>query len=262
MYINAVNSFESIISQTKNDKASSQASFENVLSEQTKKLTAADLFSNLFSTYNVSCKIGECNVSKKDWERNDFPSWKFFEEGAKANELNHWSASGNDSSFLDNNIVSSWNKTDNRQMVILIPDQLAAKMESDPDYAKQVLDKVYSWQKSHADLEKALSEGYGYNGELSTFLDSYLLRLDEEGNVTDYVVTGPGYDSSFLAADHTGSDQSSSLKSLKRGIIQDQASITQSNADQNNLKERIPYDDVLSFGILSPLLEQKKRIQI
>lgn len=36
MYINAVNSFESIISQTKNDKASSQASFENVLSEQTK----------------------------------------------------------------------------------------------------------------------------------------------------------------------------------------------------------------------------------
>ena len=259
MYINALNSFESIIPQIKNDKASSQASFENVLSEQTKNPTAEDLFRNLFSTYNVSCKIGECNVSREDWERNDFPSWKFFEEGTKANALNHWSASGNDSSFLDNNIVSSWNKTDNRQMVILIPDQLAARMESDPDYAEQVLDKVYSWQKSHADLEKALSEGYGYNGELSTFLDSYLLRLDEAGNVTDYVVTGPGYDSSF-STDYTVSDQSSTLTNVKKRMVQDQASIKQSNSDKNNLKDRIPYDDVLSFGIISPLLEQKKRI--
>jgi len=161
MSISAINSFDFVMSQARSTKVTTSASFENILNEQTKKQSAEEMFSNLFSTYNVSCKIGNCDVSSADWERNDFPSWKFFEDSTKADELNNWRVSGSDVSFMNKGILNSWNRTDERKMVIIIPDELAAKMESDPGYAKQVLNKVYSWQTNHAALEKALSEGYG-----------------------------------------------------------------------------------------------------
>ena len=172
MSISAINSFDFVMSQAKSIKVTASASFENLLNEQMNKLSAEEMFSNLFSTYNVSCKIGNCDVSSLDWARNDFPSWKFFDDNTKADELNNYHASGSDVSFMNKDILNSWNSTDERKMVIIIPDELAAKMEADTSYAKQVLNKVYLWQSNHVSLEKALSGSYGYDGELSTFQDS------------------------------------------------------------------------------------------
>lgn len=89
------------------------------------------MFNDLFSTYNVSSKVGNCNVSHKNWRRNDIPSWKFFETDTTANELNGWKASSDDVSFMDSGVLNAWKGTDNRKLVIIIPDELAAKMESD-----------------------------------------------------------------------------------------------------------------------------------
>ena len=32
-----------------------------------------------FLGYNVQIKAGDCNIRKEDWNRNDFPFWKYFE---------------------------------------------------------------------------------------------------------------------------------------------------------------------------------------
>lgn len=258
MSINAINGFDLVMPQTKSTKATSSAFFENILNEQTKKQSAIEMFSNLFSTYNVSCKIGNCNVSRTDWERNDFPSWKFFGDSTKADELNNWKSSGNDVSFMDNNILNSWKRTDDRKMVIIIPDELAAKMESDPNYAKQVLNKVYLWQTNHATLEKTLSEGYGFDGELSTFQDSYLLKLDQDGNVTDYVVTGPGYDNSLKKDESTSSTKSPyNLLKVKKMIDKDQEFIKGPKFSQNNATPKMLYD-YASIGLLGTAWRKKR----
>ncbi len=259
MSISAINSSDFIMSQTNSSKAASPVSFENILNEQTKKQSAKEMFSNLFSTYNVSCKIGNCDVSSADWERNDFPSWKFFGDNTKADELNNWRASGNDVSFMDKNILDSWKRTDDRKMVIIIPDELAAKMESDPSYAKLVLNKVYSWQTNHAALEKSLSEGYGYDGELSTFQDSYLLKLDKDGNVTDYVLTGPGYDSSSKTDESISYTKNSPLK-VKKMIDTDQKFVNGQENIQDYVSEEVPYDYISSLGSLVADWVCKKRI--
>jgi hypothetical protein len=259
MSINAINSFDLVRSQTKSSKAASSVYFENILNEQTKKQSVKEMFSNFFPTYNALSKIGKCDVSSADWERNDFPSWKFFEDSTKADELNNWSASGNDVSFMDKNILNSWKRTDDRKMVILIPDELAAKMESDPNYAKQVLNKVYSWQTNHNALEKTLSEGYGYDGELSTFQDSYLLKLDKDGNVTDYVVTGPGYDSSLKKDESITSTKSSPLK-VKKMIDIDQKFVEGQEILRVNVTEGMPYGYISSLGLLEADWGRKKRI--
>lgn len=243
MSVSIIDSLGLVIPQIKNVKAVSSAAFENILNTQTEKPSAIEMFSDLFSTYNVSCKIGNCDVSRTDWERNDFPSWKFFDDSTKADELNNWKSSGDDVSFMDNNILSAWKRTDDRKMVIIIPDELAAKMESDPSYAKQVLNKVYLWQTNHAALEKTLSEGYGLDGELSTFQDSYLLKLDQDGNVTDYVITGPGYDYSIRKNESNFSAKNSyNLLKVKKMMDKDQEFIKDPRFSQNNITSKMLYD--------------------
>lgn len=257
MSISAINGFEFAVSQISDTKDIDSASFEKILKEQTKKQSVQEMFGNLFSTYKVSCKIGNCDVSSADWARNDFPSWKFFEDSTKADELNHWCASGSDVSSMNKDIRNSWNRTDERKIVILIPDELAAKMESDSDYAKQVLSKVYLWQTNHASLEKALSEGYGYDGELSTFQDSYLLKLDSDGNVTDYVVTGPGYDSSLKKSENNSSEKYSPQK-IKEMLETDQISVHNKAIAAENVSGNMLYDYTFSMGLLAAAESRKK----
>jgi hypothetical protein len=258
MSIGTINGLGLAISQKKSAEAASSAPFENVLNKQTGKQSAIEMFSNLFPTYDVSCKMGNCDVSHADWERNDFPSWKFFEDNTKADELNNWKFSGNDVFSMDKDILNAWKRTGNRKMVIIIPDELMAKMQSDPIYAEQVLNKVYSWQSNHAALEKILSEGYGYDGELSTFQDSYLLKLDEDGNVTDYVVTGPGYDNS-MKKDESDSSTKSFLLKVKK-MIDIGKKFKSQEIFQDNITERISYDYTSSLGLLAAYSERKKRI--
>jgi hypothetical protein len=259
MSISAINSFGLAMPQTKSAKASS-ASFESILNKRAEKTSAAEMFSNVFPSYNVSCKVGNCNVSSADWQRNDFPSWKFFEDNTKADELNNWKASGNDVTFMDNNVLSAWRKTDNRKISIIMPDELAVKMESDPIYARQILNKVYSWHRNHSELEKTLSEGYGYDGELSTAQDSYLLKLDQDGNVTDYVVTGPGYDDSMKKDRRNFPESPSNLLKVKKLIDKDQEFITGQQISHDNVAAKILYDYTLSTGFLATAWGRKKQI--
>ncbi len=45
-------------------------------------------FSDVFLDYKVITKVGNCNVSAANWQRNDFPFCKFFQEGTQADALN------------------------------------------------------------------------------------------------------------------------------------------------------------------------------
>ena len=45
-----------------------------------------------FADYQVQIKTGNCTVSKDNWNRHDFPFWKYFEEATTAESLNNWSA--------------------------------------------------------------------------------------------------------------------------------------------------------------------------
>lgn len=49
-----------------------------------------------FAGYHLQIKTGDCNVPKENWNRYDFPFWKYFEEAATAESLNNWEAKGKD----------------------------------------------------------------------------------------------------------------------------------------------------------------------
>ena len=80
------------------------------------------------------------------------------------------------------------------EMVILMPKSLQKKMETNPEFAEEVLKKVQKWKEDYDREDNAIAASLGYNPELNQLSKSYCIQLDENGNVGDHTVVGGGLD--------------------------------------------------------------------
>lgn len=152
------------------------------------------------SGYNVQMKTGNCNVKKENWNRYDFPFWKYFEEATTAESLNDWNAKGKDISEWSTYAQAGANSVGDSQIVILVPDSLKQKMEADNEFAEEIMKKVNDWKTNYDRIDKAIGMSNGetlFEAEMALKTGSYLIELDENGEVKNYTVTthGTGYSS-------------------------------------------------------------------
>ena len=148
-----------------------------------------------FAGYNVQIKAGGCNIRKEDWNRNDFPFWKYFEEATNAECLNNWKAKGPDVSEWSDYAQKGAKSIADSQITILMPDSLKQKMEADSDFASEIMKKVSDWKKNYdsADMAISMSHGESYSqAKMDLQTGSYLIELDENGDVENYTVTTRG----------------------------------------------------------------------
>ena len=101
-----------------------------------------------FAGYNVQIKAGDCKIRKEDWNRNDFPFWKYFEEATNAECLNNWKAKGPDISEWSDYAQKGAKSIADSQITIIMPDSLKQKMEADSDFASEIMKKVSDWKKT------------------------------------------------------------------------------------------------------------------
>lgn len=158
----------------------------------------------VFSGYNVQIKTGNCNVQKENWNRNDFPFWKYFEEATNAECLNNWKAKGPDVSEWSDYAQKGAKSIEDSQITILMPESLKQKMEADSDFASEIMKKVSDWKKNYdsADTAIGMSLGESYlQAKMALQTGSYLIELDENGDVENYTVTTHGTEFSALSGD-------------------------------------------------------------
>lgn len=157
-----------------------------------------------FSGYNVQIKTGNCNVQKENWNRNDFPFWKYFEEATNAECLNNWKAKGPDVSEWSDYAQKGAKSIEDSQIIILMPESLKQKMEADSDFASEIMKKVSDWKKNYdsADTAIGMSLGESYlQAKMALQTGSYLIELDENGDVENYTVTTHGTEFSAPSGD-------------------------------------------------------------
>ena len=152
----------------------------------------ATTFEDAFPQYNVTTHIGNADVSKANWQRNDFPFWNYFDKSASADCLNDWKPSGSNPPQTDASVQRGLNSIGAGQMAILIPEKLQEKMDADPEYAKQVMAKVQKWKEDYDNWDNAAGLSLGMDIERMQAVKSYCISLDEDGNVKQYTVTAPG----------------------------------------------------------------------
>ena len=138
----------------------SNVSFGDILEAVQNKdtVSAQDMFSVAFSDYSVKVKSGDRSVSSS-------------------------------------NIQSALSKIGYGQMAVIIPDELREKMEADPKYAWEIVEKVQKYKEDYDKRDNTLAATYGYNSTLHQMSKSYCISLDEKGDVKTCWVTGGGLDS-------------------------------------------------------------------
>ena len=156
-------------------------------------VSAQDMFSAVFSDYNVDVKAGNDNVS--------------------ASKLNYG------------------------QMVINIPEELRDRMEADPQYAWEVVEKVQKYKADYDRRDNALASAYGYNLTLHQMSRRYCFSLDEAGDIKSCQVTG-----GILDTQSKSTAQSSNTGKIKNNQQATQRRFTTTSARRSAHVETIPID--------------------
>ena len=113
-------------------------------------------------------------ISQGAWDRNDFPFERFFSDSVDESILN-WASSGAEPSANSPEVQSRWSATAGKKAVI-VPPALEQKMQGNPELAEKVMATVENFIATYP----------------STLGCSYLIELDENGEISKYRVTSPG----------------------------------------------------------------------
>ena len=169
--------------------------FSDILADACKEgVNVIDMFQTAFPKNGVQTKVGNCDVPWESWDRNDFPVWKYFQKDTGAECLNACKCVDPEPPQWDSSIQKGLSQIKYGEIVILMPESLQKKMESDPDFAKEVLKKVQKWKDDHNREDNAIAASLGYDPELNQLSKRYCIQLDKEGNIGDHIVIGGGLD--------------------------------------------------------------------
>lgn len=139
------------------------------------KASFEDIWKSTFpgAKYHV---MDASKISQGLWERNDFPFEKFFDDEVDDSILD-WKPSGQEPAMSDSQVQARLNSTLGEKSII-VPTVLEEKMKDNPDLVKNVMDKVEDFISNHPTRPGRIC--------------SYLISLDENGNIAHFRVTGGG----------------------------------------------------------------------
>ena len=120
--------------------------------------------------------VDASGISQGIWERNDFPYERFFDDEVNKSVLD-WHPSGKEPAMADASVQSRLDSTLGKKAIV-VPPELEEKMKNDPELAEKVMGKIESFIQNHPTRP---------GRELS-----YLIALDENGDIAHFRVTGGG----------------------------------------------------------------------
>lgn len=165
--------------QSKATGKSSGASFQNVISAKEMENTTGTSFKEMWQTrfpgayYHV---MDASQISQGIWERNDFPFEKFFQDEVDESILN-WQPSGKEPAMAEPQVQARLDSTLGQKSII-VPPELEEKMKNDPELAKRVMNNVENFIATYPTRPGRIC--------------SYLISLDENGEIAHFHVVGGG----------------------------------------------------------------------
>lgn len=261
MSILGVNNFLTTTYQHVNKRQKEMFKFSEVLNNQAKAVSenTGNQMDKYFPNMRISVKTGNCDISKSNWDRNDFPFWDYYKENTKADSLNSWKATGTETREMDSSIQKELRQIDFGAISILIPDGLQQKMDADPKYAEQIWKKISDWKNNYDRIDNALAVSYGYDPYLHQLSKSYCLQLDENGNVEKHVVVSGGFDDPNYSKDEQ--KEISINKSMQKYLVGLAINnrINSIGAFENGIEQRelnFDYNQIAAYA----MLDYKKRL--
>lgn len=178
-YVNSNYYMNQIRQQKNTSEQNSSVEFNGVLSTKTSEnvertgQSLKDMWQSKFPGAYYHTMDGS-SISQGAWDRNDFPFERFFSNNVDDSILN-WTPSGVEPAASSSEVQSRWSSTAG-QKAIIVPPALEEKMQNNSELAEKVM----------ANIENFIATYPATPG------CSYLIELDENGEISKYRVTGPG----------------------------------------------------------------------
>ncbi len=155
-------------------------------------IVGATNFVDAFSQYDVITHVGNANIPSANWQRNDFPFWKYFQKDTSADALNDWRPVGANPPQARSDLQRNYSSIGSGRIAILIPESLQQKMDADPAYARQIMAKLQEWKGDYDRWDNTVAASHGENVAEYQAEKSYVFNLDKNGDVRNCTVTGGG----------------------------------------------------------------------
>lgn len=149
-------------------------------------------FVDAFPQYHVVTHVGNAEISPANWQRNDFPFWKYYQKDTSADALNDWRPAGANPPQTRGDLQRNYSSIGPGRIAVLIPESLQEKMDADPAYARQIMAKLQEWKEDYDRWDNTVAASYGYDVTEHQASKSYVFDLDENGDVRNCTVTSVG----------------------------------------------------------------------
>lgn len=126
-------------------------------------------FEDAFPQYDVVTHVGNPDVSSANWQRNDFPFWKYFQKNTSADALNDWRPTGANPPQTRSDLQRNYSSVGSGRIAILIPDKLQEKMDADPAYAQKIMRKLQEWKEDYDRWDNTVAASYVMNVDAVKF---------------------------------------------------------------------------------------------
>ena len=230
---------------TKVDKGNN-LSFPQIFSEirGTNQISAKDMFSTAYPANDVNVKVGNCDIAGEIWERKDFPVWQYFQDDVSADSLNNWKPTEAGLTGAEFYIQQELKKIGFGEIVVMLPESLQKKMETNPEYAQEITEKLQKWKADYDRMDNAVAASYGDDPILYQMTKSYCIQLDEDGNVKNYTVVSGGIDtkkSDDTNKTYNEAPQKTVVKTVKPKSIQKEVANTITRLEEVDYTNIAPY---------------------
>mgnify|MGYP004513051933 FL=1 len=115
-------------------------------------------------------------INSSLWQRNDYPFEKFFEDELDESDLN-WKPTSREPSMLDAGVQARLNAARGKYAIV-VPPVLEEKLKNNPELSQSIMNKISTLIKEQDTVPSSI--------------DSFNITLDDEGNISNYRLSGGG----------------------------------------------------------------------
>lgn len=147
---------------------------------KTEKVTTESLLRAKYPNlvYNV------CDASSSYWRtRNDYPHYLLYQKDLDPAELENWKPSGPNPAYMDSKEIRALGNVPPGSRAVVIHPKAQERIEKDPEFAKEVADRIEAWYTFDLLRNEALMPGCSM--ELSQ-----CVAIGEDGSIVNVVTSG------------------------------------------------------------------------
>lgn len=117
-------------------------------------------------------------INSSLWQRNDYPFEMFFQDDLEESDLD-WTPASREPSMLDAGVQARLNAARGKYAIV-VPPALEEKLENNPELSQDIIEKISTLIKEQDTVPSSI--------------DSFNITLDDEGNISNYRLSGGGGD--------------------------------------------------------------------